>query len=548
MADGRTAGFQGHHRLGSKVSLILGSQGIGALLGYTVLLAVGRYYSPGAYGAYLFAVSLVGIFSSLFQLGFNQAHQRELARGLPVEAALGVYVRIRAALSAGLVVAILLAAWTWLDLLGRTHTDATSLTVVFIILASTVVAGGRRVATDTWVAQGRIHRAEWCNTLDSIVYAGVVAVIGLGFGAASGRWVPFSPLAEAVAGALNLPADPSTFDLAIFVAVGHFAGKVAAILLAAFWWLSDKTVVGPWDPELARQYRAFAFPVALTGMLALALQHTDVLMLGYFWTTKQVGWYGAAQKLAGIALLANIALRGLLMPYFASLIKAGKTDQAMRAFLQVERFLLLVVVPVAIAMMIWAEAGIHILVGDGFLGGAPALRWLAAWTLVAALSMPVRTKHLASGDTQILVRSSMLNLTINVVLNVILIPQSILGVELAGLGAEGAAMATFASSLVSYAYTRAHATRTLSIRFVDLSQVRVFAAGLVPLVIWLVLRARLPATAYDRVWGLAFVGAIGAAAYVLTLIVTRTVRMADWDLIRSSLNPRELGKEARGRG
>ncbi len=545
VAGTRGAGFQG--RLASKIVVVVGSQGVGATLGYAALLAIGRFYSPGAYGAYLFAVSLIGLASTLFQLGFTQAHQRQLAQGLPLRDALGVYARIRSLLLLGMAIAVAAGLWVWLGLLDQTFTDSTSLSLIIVLLASGIIVGLRKIATDTWLAQGRVHRSEWCNTVDSVTYAAVVVLVGLGLGSAQGRWSPMPWLGEAVADTLGLVGTADVFTLGLYIAVGHFAGKIAGISLATFWWLRDRTEIGPWNPGLAREYRAFALPVALTSVLALVLQHTDVLMLGFFWTTKEVGWYGAAQKIANIALLANVALRGLLMPYFASLIKQGDHDRAVQVFRQIERFLLFAVIPGAIAMMIWAEAGIHIAIGDGFLGGAPALRWLAAWTLVAAMNMPVRARQMAAGETDILVRASIINVFVNVILNILLIPTSILGVPLAGLGAEGAAMATFSASLTAYLYGRFFVSRGLGVRFVDAAQVRMFLAALVPLAVWGWLAMRLPATAYDRVWELGAIGVLGTAVYVLALWLVKGLGADDLALVRRALNPGNISKEVRGR-
>ncbi len=530
------------------MAIIVGSHGLGSVLGYAALLAIGRFYAPGAYGAYLFALSVVGVFSTLFQLGFTQAHQRAIARGLPVRDALGVYGRIRFLLMTSMLTAISLALWVWIGLMKRGFTDATSLDVVLILLASSLIAGSRSIATDTWVAQGRVHRAEWCNAVDSTVYAGTVILVGLGLAAASGRWVPLSGLAEAIATWLSLPAAPSALVLGQYIAIGHLCGKIAGFTLAGVWWLKDRTKVGPWDNAIATDYRRFALPLALTAVISLVLQHTDVLMLGYFWTTREVGWYGAAQRLANVALLANLAIRSVLMPYFASLLGRGQDERALRAFRRVERFLLLLVVPIAAAMIIWAREGIHIFVGDSFLGAVPALQWLAAWTLIAAMNMPVRAKHMAAGHTKVLVRAVAINASLNVVLNLILIPQSILGIELFGLGVEGAAMATFISSTVAYLYNRSFASKSLGIPLVDIDQLRMLGAGLVPLTIWLTLRNMLPATATDRVWELAGIGFVGGAAYLAAVWLVKGLRKGDLETILQALRPKELAKEARGRG
>lgn len=541
-------GFQGLERLGQKAGILFGGHGMGALLGFVALLAIGRYYAPEAYGAYLFAVSLVGIVSTLFQLGFNQAHSREVARGVDVARALGVYLRIRLALNAVKIVVVLAALGIWFGLLDRGLTDATSLQVVVIILASSILVNIRNVASDTWTGQGRVHRVEWTRFIDSVVYAGSIVVVGLGLGAASGRWVPLPGVAGWVADVLALPADATGLVVAQYVAMGHFLGKVAGITITAVWWLRDKTEVGPWDGALANDYRRFALPVALTSILALVLQHTDVLMLGFFWTAREVGWYGAAQRLANVALLAAISFRGLLMPYFASLFSRGEDERAMRAFRRVERFLLVAVVPAAVAMIVWARQGLHIFVGNSFLDAAAPLRWLAAWTIVSAMNMPVRAKHMGAGYTGILVGASILNVSANVVLNLLLIPESLLGIPLAGMGPEGAAIATFASTTLAYAWNRIQAARLYGIPLVDRAQVKLAAAGVAPAAAWMWMRGALPASAYDRFWELMAIGMAGMAVYGAALWLVKGLRRDDVQLLARVFHPRELLREARGKG
>ncbi len=530
-----------------KAVFVLASQVAGSGLGFLVLLAIGRYYAPAAYGSYLFAVSLLGLVATTFRLGYDQAHTHLIAKGIDPAKALGVYLRIRTRLILLMVTLVLLALATWTQVLGRSFTDATSLQVIAVIFVGSILSQIRHAGDAHWLGQRRVHRVEWCNFVDTLAFATGVIGLGLAVAHASGRWTPLPGLSALAADVLGITQRPRVAELALYLAYAHLAGKVAAAGLNAIWWMREKAHVGPWDPETAKAYTRFALPVAFTGVLAVVLQHTDVLMLGYFWTSREVGLYGAAQKLSSLAVLGSMALRPVLFPHFSGLLGRGDKEAAMRAFKRAERYLLLFVLPFAIPMVAVARPLLHIAVGDGFLSAAPALRWLALWAVVMALNMPLRAKHMGAGDTRTVLRAVILNVSVNVALNLVLIPRSLLGIPLAGMGAEGAAIATFSSTLAAYMYNRWSARDSFTLPLFDGVQVRMLAAAAVAVAGLLWFKAVAPLGAYNRFWELGGLVVGSWLVYLVLLVALRQLGRDDIRFLARAMRPLGLMDEARGR-
>ncbi len=530
-----------------KTVIVLAGHILGGILGYVVLLAVGRYYPPASYGSYLFAMGLVGLAAILGQAGLPTAHTREVARGVDLSQALGVMVRLR--LLATLLFLLLVGAGLGLFLLLKgDFTDATTLPVIGVVTATVALAQWRAVATSTWTGRGQVHRVEWASLTENITVAVLVALNGAAAASAAGRWVPAQGLADAWAGLVGIDADLGIDGLALAIAGSYLAGQLLAGVLNVWWWLQDRVPVGAWDRDIARDYIRLAIPFALTGVLGMLLGQTDVLMLGYFWEAKQVGLYGAAKKLAAVCLIANTAILGkILLPRFSHLLGSGHGEHAMEIFRSAEKFLLLFVIPPAVGLIVWAKQTIHIAVGDGFIAAAAAAQWLAVWTIISAMNGPVRAKLMAGGHARLILHAATINVGANILLNLVLIPTSLGPIPTAGLGPEGAAIATAISTLLAFAHNRWHAHRHYDMPLWDRVQTKMLLAATVLGATWWALADMLPPTATDRFYEMALIGLLGMVLYVLLLFVLRVFGERERDMLRRAINPAGLLREVRGR-
>ncbi len=531
-------------RAGRKASLILLSNALGALLGYAALVLIGRYVPPASYGFYLFALGLTGILSILSNLGLGAAHQRHIAQGTPVGQALGVLVRLRA-MWGGALMLLFIAGWAaWTTWSGKELTDATTPALVAAALVLHLVSGVRQVFLDTWQGQQRVHRVELIRFIDSWLTVVLLANAVMLLAHLTGRWEVVPGVGPFWARTLGWSSPPNLEATALLLAACYLIAKLVTFIVAAAWSLRDHVTVAGWDTGLARSYVRFAVPVAITGVLVLVLQSTDTVLLGFFWTSREVGLYGAAQKLATLVLLASTAVAAVLFPRFSQLHQAGDVEKENATFDAAQRYLLLLGAPVAAAMVALPRQGLHVGVGDAYLDAAGPLRLLATWAFVTAMALPLGSRLLGAGRTDVMLRYSAFNAIANVALNFWLVPEGRFG---AGLGASGAALATLLSTSGANLYLRWQGRRVYGLSWLDAQQFRIFAAGALACGFWFASAHWVAARWFDRVWELAAWGVAGTLVFVAGLAILGELKRSDLHFLRRAAHPRELFAELRGK-
>lgn len=533
MDDGRPA---------RKASFVFAANLAGAALGYAGLLVIGRYVEPAAYGLWLFGFGASGLFAVLSNLGLGQAHQRHVAQGVAASRALGVLVRLRLLVGLALVALFLggAAAWAWLHE-GPPLTDATTVPVLAVAVLVHLLAGSRQVLLDTWLGQQRVDRVESLKLADTAIAVVLLGNVALLLAHLGGRWEVVPGVGAFWAGVLGFDGPPTLGQAALLVAACYAIAKALTLAAGAALSLRDHERAGRWDGELARSYVRLALPLAASGALVLVLQYTDTLLLGFFWTAREVGLYGSAQRLSSLGLLAATAAVTVLFPRFAQLHAQGRTDAMDRLCAQAERYLLLVTVPVASAMVALPQEGLHVAVGDKYLAAARPLQALALWALVTVATMPLGARLMAEGRTRLLVVSAGLNAGLNVAFNLVLIPTWGFG-----LASTGAALATLLSTSLSYVYLRVQARRTYAAAPRP-ARARILLAGGLAAAAWAGARDALGPAWFDRVWELAGWGLAGGLLYLGVLAATGGMTAKDWHFLRGLAHPRELMAELRGR-
>jgi O-antigen/teichoic acid export membrane protein len=527
---------------GRKAMLALLSNVGGAVLGYGALLLIGRYFAPGAYGSYLFAMSATGVLALVSNLGIGTAHQRHVAQGTDPGQALGVLVRLRVLFALAVTSIAALAYGLWWLAGGGALTDATTPLVLGLAVVMQVLSGSRQVLLDTWAGQQRVHRVEAVRQLDTALVLLLLGNAALLLAHLTGRWEVLPGIGAFWAGLLGLDGPLTLPEQALLLAGCYIAAKTLSLAFAWAWSWRDRVRLAPWDRGLARSYLRLAAPFALTGALVVVIQYTDTLMIGFFWTNTEVGLYGTAQKIASLCLLGASAVGAVLFPRFAQLHARQDLEGERATFRTAQRYLMLLVVPLAAAMVTLAPQGVHIAVGDPYLGSAEPLRFLALWALVIAMEQPMSSRFMSGGHASLLVRATALNLVLNVALNLWLIPRWGLG-----LGPAGAAIATLASTSASYVYLRAQSRRVHGTSWVDLHQVRILVAGVAAGAFWWGSLNWLGPGLFDRAWELLGWAALGGLVFLGALLVLGELHRGDRAFLRKVLHPAALLDELKGR-
>ena len=255
---------------------------------------------------------------------------------------------------------------------------------------------------------------------------------------------------------------PTVFYAQVGRQVGQLVtvGAVAAIdpdpvLLMAAWSLPYVAVlVGPglflarlpkaavptarWLPPEARSLdnpgRAFwryAFPQSFNSVAQAGLEKFDIIAIGVIAGATEQGTYLVVNRIAHVVALAIFSFGMALAPQLATAFADRADHRARELVATVTSWMLLLVGPF-LWVVLWFPDPILGIFGDDITAGSNGLRIIAAGLLVIVSMGPTENLLLMSGGSTTALIDNTIGLTLNVGLNLVLIPE---------MGIEGAAIA-----------------------------------------------------------------------------------------------------------
>lgn len=508
---------------------------VGAILGLVALKLIALYMGDSLLGQVAYAMSLVGLLYGLLQLGLPGAHKKRLSEPGDRGDKLATYVVLRTGLTLLMVALVFGFVVVWTFVLGKRFVSTSMMTLLIMVVYFAIKAV-QDVGNDTFQARRHIARSQTAvfgndlvrtvgAALAAITYAGVRDVGPLA-GVLGPEWAWLEPLGAEL--------------LALTYLLGALCG--AAI---SFWYVVQDYSFGGFRRDIVGSYWAFAAPNYLAGIVGLVASRLDRAMLGFFWSDSTVGIYFGADRIASILNSVGFALAAVLLPTVSYMSEEEDREGVADVLGRSHRYSSMVILPAVLFLAVFADPVIRLILSAKFLASGPVLILLAIYTQIFVLYR-VYSSGIGGVDRPILnARSSAAMAATNIVLDLVLIPADIksLGIELAGLGAVGAAIATLASGVVGYAIARYDAGRLIPLRRQWPHLGRQLVAGMV-MVGFLY---ALDTYAVDLVrWFhlLAFVP-LGLAVYVGAMAAIGEFTRTDWDFFIDLIHPAEMWEYVR---
>jgi O-antigen/teichoic acid export membrane protein len=211
----------------------------------------------------------------------------------------------------------------------------------------------------------------------------------------------------------------------------------------------------------------------------------------------------------------------VLFPAIIEMQKRKQLALLRQGLSRIYLFVFLGILPIVAVGVVYAQEIINLLFGASYLAAAPALRILFVASLLYALAAVNNAFLSGVGKPMLTARSVFTAGGINVVLNILLVPS---------YGIVGAASATLVSIICMLAMGIRYVQRSISFKvpwrgcIIGLLSVGIFLA------VEILCKEYLPMQNWMK---LVVGGAIGAVAYVLLLVMTRTISVKDvTDLLR----------------
>lgn len=257
--------------------------------------------------------------------------------------------------------------------------------------------------------------------------------------------------------------------VAAVAAAGSLSGLVAAwaapwvlCTLAAAWWLvrlqraagpggttgDRRPAEGTW-----RSFWAFTAPRALTSLVQLALQRLDIVLLTVLAGPAEAAVYTAATRFLVIGQFLNQALANVAEPRIGQLLTLDDRAGVRTVYQTTTGWLVLLAWPFYLLVAGGAN-GLLDLFGSGYDTGVSVVLVLTATMLVASAVGMVDVVLVMAGHTRRNLGNAIAALTVNVVVDVLLIPP---------LGLLGAAIGWAAAILVRNLLALAQVWRELGL-------------------------------------------------------------------------------------
>lgn len=300
-----------------------------------------------------------------------------------------------------------------------------------------------------------------------------------------------------------------------------FSLIIAVILMAYF---LKKTIlfkkIASSSHSFYKQLLYFSLPLMLSDLFITLLLWSDTLILGYFVPAVQIGIYNAAIPTARLIYTIPVALRTLFIPAISGMYAQKKDFKKIYGI--ISKWMFLVGMPSVLLLCLYSKQILSILFGNIFVEGYIVLILIAISSFVYSLMLTSESILTIIKKTKLILFNSSLTVLLNLILNIMLIPD---------YGLAGAAIATSISVLLMSALIAAEAYYFMRIIPFKLEYFKGVISAIVPFAIIFYLGKYI--SSYSLI-GLACLSFIYLALYIVLLILTRAFELEELNMIKAA--------------
>ncbi|MHC3437791.1 oligosaccharide flippase family protein [Natrialbaceae archaeon A-gly3] len=367
-------------------------------------VVIGRLLSPDAYGEVSVGLAFLTFATTLALAGCTQGVARFVPRYDETADRRGVWVS-GLAVTGVFSLIIALGMFVFADPIASRFFE-TEVAVTFVrllALSLPFIVGFRVAAAGLRGYENTIYRTIAHDLLDPFLRIGVIALLlvaGVGIVAAGIGYLVAA--------------------LATFVVAHLFLNRLMVL----------RGTVRTHTTELMR----FSAPLIVSTVIGTMLTRTDTLMLGYFRSSFEVGMYDAAYPLASGLLIVLTAFGFLYLPIASRLDAEDDRNAVNDIYATTTKWVYVVTFPAFALLVVFPRDVIHIVFGPAYTEAATVLPILAAGFFLSAAAGRDRETLSAVGATTWIAVGNVVGLTMNVLINLALIPRyGIIGASIASV-------------------------------------------------------------------------------------------------------------------
>ena len=253
------------------------------------------------------------------------------------------------------------------------------------------------------------------------------------------------------------------------------------------------------------------FMLFATSIIITIYSNFDVSMIGFISTEREVGLYNAALKIKSILLSLSTAVTSVMIPRMAYYFRDEKTNQVNSLLEKSMRVSLIIALPFAVYVFVYAEKCLSFLCGNEYLAAGSTLRVLMLCIVPLIITNILGNQILIpSGNEKRYSQSVFIGMWINLVLNLLLIPY---------LGAFGAAIGTLITECFNVVWMGMGSEKYIKVLLNNIKYYKYFTPLIIGTIISLLLFKNI--SALNVFWQLVYTSIVVFGIYYVGLIVQK---------------------------
>ena len=199
---------------------------------------------------------------------------------------------------------------------------------------------------------------------------------------------------------------------------------------------------------------SFGGQTAIANSINMINYQADALMVGYFLTKADVGFYSVAVTFAKLLWLIPNSIQRITYPMISEYHGKKMNESVRQAVTMTMKYTACISVIIGTSMLIFAKPVITMVYGISFIESIPPFYILIIGTMIFGIVKSVNSLFASIGRVDLFAKMPAVSAILNIVLNLVLIPI---------YGITGAAMATMTSLLVYVIFMMYYMKKLLNI-------------------------------------------------------------------------------------
>ncbi len=391
---------------------------LSSALAFVGLYFMTRYLGTEIYGTVIWTMSFVATFNAVADLGFGSAHIKRVSEGKDLNECISTYAAVKLALTGIMVLLTLSSVFLWTSVMGNTLED-TSTDLILLFILYQVLYDLSSIATITFQAKMEMAKLPLVTMIDPLVRVPLVVFVSVNR-----------------MGIMEL-------------AYTYVIAAIAVAFTSIFLLLRDKV---KWTrPVLFRSYYKFALPLLVITIIGAVSGNMDRLLIGFFWTSADVGLYSAPLVFLGVFATISTAVAMVTFPSFSKLHSEGNLREIRSLSKQAERYIMMIGLPITILIIMFPTEVCLVLLGPLFEDSGKVIGIMAVTNLLTMINAVHGSQIIAVGRSDLSARIGIFIVALNIGLLLIFIPGG-LGLGLSYVGAALALMIANTAGLIIVRY------------------------------------------------------------------------------------------------